>query len=491
MLRALMYARLALLTLSASLSGFLSAAPLNVVLFTADDLRPELGCYGSPAITPNLDKLAAQGTTFTRAYCQQAVCNPSRSSMLTGLRPATLGLYVNGTHFRELKPEAMTLPLWFKDHGYTTRCTGKLFHNWHTKERGDPRSWSAPEFLHYANHGDDIPLVEGSLPENHAKHSEGMRRYGSVGMCECYDVPDEAYYDGRVAAEAVRILPELGTSGPFFLSVGFWKPHAPFNVPKKYWDLYDRTSLPPLNPDRPTDAPEIAFHQSTEILGPPDNQTQPTPEQIAEMRHGYFAAISYMDAQIGKVLSAMEEQGMLEKTVVLFWGDHGYHLGEHGLWAKTSNFELDARVPLIIASPEPKNPGAKSPSLVEMIDIFPTLVELAGLPAAPGLDGASLVPILDNPSAAVKPAAFTQHPRPAYPDRTPKGLPEVMGYSVRTANWRYTEWRNWDNGSVEWSELYDHRGTEPELRNLAATPPDPAAFEEAKQLLRGQFPIAP
>ncbi len=484
-----MNARLFVLILTAWLPGFLSAAPLNVVLFTADDLRPELGCYGSPAITPNLDALAARGTTFTRAYCQQAVCNPSRSSMLTGLRPGTLGLYVNGTHFRELKPDVMTLPLWFKEHGYTTRCSGKLFHNWHTNEKGDPRSWSAPEFLHYANHGDDTPQVVGPLPENHARHSEGLRKYGSVGMCECYDVPDEAYYDGRVAAEAVRLLPELKEDGPFFLAVGFWKPHAPFNVPKKYWDLYDRASLPPLNPDRPIDAPEIAFHQSTEILGPPDKQTPPTPEQVAEMRHGYFAAVSYMDAQIGKVMAALKEQGMLENTVILFWGDHGYHLGEHGLWAKTSNFELDARVPLIIAPPSAKHPGAKTASLVEMIDIFPTLVDLAGLPATPGLDGVSLVPLLNDPIASVKPAAFTQHPRPTYPDRTPKGQPEVMGYSVRTANWRYTEWRNWDSGSVEASELYDHRGDKPELSNVAATPPDQAAFEEARKLLHGQFPL--
>lgn len=465
-----------------------TAAPPNVLLITADDLRPELGCYGSPALTPNLDALAARGTVFNRAYCQQAVCNPSRSSMLTGLRPGTLGLYVNGTHFRELKPDVTTLPLWFKEHGYTTRCVGKLFHNWHTKEKGDPRSWSAPEFLHYANHGDDTPRVEGPLPENHAKLSEGLRRYGSVGMCECYDVPDEAYYDGRVAAEAVRILPELKKGGGFLLAVGFWKPHAPFNAPKRYWDLYDRDRLPPLDPSRPVDAPAIAFHQSTEILGPPDQQTKPTPGQVAEMRHGYFAAVSYLDAQVGKVLAALRENGLEENTLVVFWGDHGYHLGEHGLWAKTSNFELDARVPLLIAPVAPKRRGARTDSLVEMLDLFPTLVDLAGLPAPTGLEGSSLAPILADPSVSVKPAAFTQHPRPAYPDRNPKKQPDAMGYSVRTAGWRYTEWRNWETGAVEAVELYDHRAGGPELRNQAANPPDPAAFEEAKRLLRDQFP---
>ncbi|MBL9154529.1 MAG: sulfatase [Verrucomicrobiales bacterium] len=477
-----------LLGLACLSSSTAVAAPPNVLLITADDLRPELGCYGSVALTPHLDALAARGTRFTRAYCQQAVCNPSRSSMLTGLRPGTLGLYVNGTHFRELKPDVTTLPLWFKEHGYTTRCAGKIFHNWHTKEKGDPRSWSAPEFLHFANHGDDAAQVSGPLPENHAKLSEGLRRYGSVGMTEAYDVPDEAYYDGRVAAEAVRLLPELKKGGPFFLAVGFWKPHAPFNAPKKYWDLYDRATLPPVDPRWPTNAPEIASHPSGEILGSGKDRRTPTDGQVAEMRHGYLAAVSYLDAQVGKVLTALRDEGLADNTIVVFWGDHGYHLGEHGLWAKTSNFELDARVPLIVATPAPAHPGAESASLVEMIDLFPTLVELAGLPAAPGLEGASLVPVLKDPTASVKPAAFTQHPRPPYPDRSPRKAPELMGYSVRTADWRYTEWRNWDTGAIEATELYDHRKEQPELENLAAAPPDPIGFEAARRLLHAQFP---
>lgn len=273
--------------------------------------------------------------------------------------------------------------------------------------------------------------------------------------------------------------------------MGFWKPHAPFNAPKKYWDLYDRARIPALNPDWPVDAPQIASHASTEILGPPQQQTKPTPEQVSEMRHGYFAGVSYLDAQVGKVLAALRENGLEENTIVLFWGDHGYHLGEHGLWAKTSNFELDARVPLIIAPVESKTRGSKSKSLAEMVDVFPTLVELAGLPSPPGLEGRSLVPVLKDPAAVVKKAAFTQHPRPAYADRTPRMRPETMGYSVRTAEWRYTEWRNWDTGALEAVELYDHRSSQPELRNVAANPPDPAALEEAKRLLRSQFPSAP
>lgn len=477
-----------LLLLGASL---LQAAPrTNVLFIMADDLRPELGCYGSAAVTPNLDALAKRGMLFRHAYCQQAVCNPSRSSMLTGLRPGTLGLHVNGTHFRELKPEVITLPLWMKEHGYTTRCVGKIFHNWHTKEHGDPRSWSAPEFLHYANHGDDVPQVTGALPPNLTTLSSDLRQHGKVPLCECRDVPDEAYYDGRVAAEAVRVLGEV-KDRPFFLAVGFWKPHAPFNAPKKYWDMYQRDQLPPLNPARPAAAPEIAFHRSTEILGPAENQKQPTPEQAAEMRHGYFAGISYMDAQVGKVTSALEKQGLLDSTLIVFWGDHGYHLGEHGLWAKTSNFELDARVPLILAPPQAKQAGTRTDALVEMIDLFPTITALCALPAAPGLDGVSLVPVLDDPQARVKDAAFTQHPRPAYPDRTSRGKPEAMGLSVRTATLRYTEWRNFDTGAVMATELFDHTNDETELHNVIDHPAAPAAVEAARRLLHAQFPLKP
>ena len=464
-----------------------AAARTNVLFIMADDLRPELGCYGSVAVTPHLDALARRGVLFERAYCQQAVCNPSRSSMLTGLRPGTLGLYVNGTHFRELKPESATLPWWMKEHGYSTRCVGKIFHNWHTQEHGDPRSWSAPEFLHYANHGDDLPQVSGPLPPNLATLTSTLRPYGKVPLCECREVPDEAYYDGRVAAEAVRVLGEI-KDRPFFLAVGFWKPHAPFNAPKKYWDLYQRDRLPAFNPARPAAAPEIALHQSTEILGPPELQKQPNAEQVAEMRHGYFACISYMDAQLGKVTTALEEMGLLDSTLIVFWGDHGYHLGEHGLWAKTSNFELDARVPLIVAPPKAKHAGVSTRALVEMVDLFPTITALCEVPEAPGLDGVSLVPLLNDPQAKGKAAAYTQFPRPAYPDRTPRGKPEVMGVSVRTPTLRYTEWRDYDTGSVVASELYDHVRDEAEMNNVIANPGDAAALEQARQLLRRQFP---
>jgi iduronate 2-sulfatase len=460
----------------------------NVLFIMADDYRVEVGSYGSRALTPNLDRLARMSLQFDRAYCQQAVCNPSRSSLLTGRRPDALRLWSNGTHFRENNPDVMTLPLWFKEHGYTTRCVGKIFHNWHTKEKGDARSWSAPEFLHYANHGDDTPQLSGELPANHATLMPA--KYNGNLLCESRDVPDEAYYDGRVAAEAVRVLGEV-KSGPFFLAVGFWKPHAPFNAPKKYWDLYERSELPTLDPRRPEGAPEIAFHDSREILGIGDKRVTPTPEQAAEMRHGYFANISYLDAQLGKVLDALERSGVADQTVVTFISDHGYHLGEHTLWGKTSTYEYDARVPMLIHMPGMKTAGQRTGALAELVDLFPTLSELCALPQPSGLDGISLVPVLRDPAKSVKPAAFTQHPRPAYYDREPSKQPKAMGVSVRTALVRYTEWRDWATGATLDREMYEAADQPAETRSILDDPRHGAARRDAEELLRAQFPPTP
>lgn len=467
------------IALIATLATTLAAAAerLNVLLIMADDLRPDLASYGGPALTPNLDALARRGVQFNRAYCQQALCNPSRSSMLTGRRPDTLGLWCNGVHFRELVPDVITLPQHFKANGYVTRDVGKIFHNWHTKEKGDRRSWSADEFLHYENHANDKPLVEGRLGENRATGPK----------CERISVPDDAYFDGRVAAEAVRTLDQIRDQ-PFFLAVGFWKPHAPFNAPAKYWDLYQRERLPPLDPKRPAGAPELAFHDGRELRGLPPDQLDFTPEQAAEMRHGYLAGISYLDAQVGKVLAALDQHGLADRTIIVFCGDHGYHLGEQGLWAKTSCFELDARVPLLIVPPKHPQAGSKTDALVELLDLCPTLIDLCGLPAMDGVEGKSLRAVLDKPSSSIKPAAFTQHPRPAYYDRTEKGVPDAMGYSVRTDKARYTEWRDWETGKLLAAELYDHAGDPHEMTNLAGTSAAESLLAEASRLLHEQFP---
>lgn len=457
----------------------------NVLLIVADDLRAELGLYGSPARTPSIDALAARGVAFGRAYCQQAVCNPSRSSFLTGKRPDTLRLWSNGIHFRENMPEVITLPQHFMANGYEARCSGKIFHNWHTKEKGDRRSWSADEFLHYANHGDDAPMVEGTLPANTAV---GIgRMYGKVPVCECRDVADEAYYDGRVAAEAVRILAEKRDK-PLFLAVGFWKPHAPFNAPKKYWDMYDRTLILPPRADRPAGAPPIAFHDGREVLGIPPNRVEPAATQVAEMRHGYLANVSYMDAQVGKVLSALDRAGMRDNTVVVFLSDHGYHLGELGLWAKTSCFERDARIPLVIAAPGLRRPGRMEMGVMELVDIFPTLNELCGLRAVAGLEGSSRGKTVLEGTLSPSGAAFTQHPRPAYYDRSSAGKPEAMGYSVRVDSGRYTEWRDWTTGALVGSEYYPETDLPDPTRNRVDDPSMAEPVAAARVALRRMFP---
>lgn len=486
-----MRSAIVLASLLVAASPTLADAPkLNVLYVLADDLRCDLGCYGGPAKTPTLDALAKAGVRFDAAYCQQALCNPSRSSFLTGRRPDDLRLWNNGTHFREKNPDVTTLPLWFKDHGYTTRNVGKVFHNWHTKEKGDRRSWSADEFLHYAQHGDDLAKVAGEPPPNAAL--EYGRKYGNAPLCERRDVPDDAYFDGRVADEAVRVLGEVHDK-PFFLAVGFWKPHAPFNAPKKYWDLYDRAKLAAFDPNAPKTGPAVALHDGRELRGIPPMQVTFTKEQVAEIRHGYLANISYLDAQVAKVLAALDRHGLREKTLVVFHGDHGYHLGEHTLWGKTSNFEYDARVPLVVVPPRCQQAGKVAAGPVELIDVFPTVCDAAGVKKPDGLAGVSLAPTLADATVATKAAAFTQHPRPAYFDRTEKGVPDAMGYSVRTAKVRYTEWRDWETGKLLAAELYEHPADAAETVNRVETPSSAEALKEARAALHKQFPpdVAP
>ncbi len=289
--------------------------------------------------------------------------------------------------------------------------------------------------------------------------------------------------DGRIAEKAVAALREL-KERPFFLAVGFWKPHAHFNAPRKYWDLYKRSEIsPPANPDRPQDVPEIAMHDSREILRPFKGR-RPNTDQVLALRHGYYAAISYVDAQVGKVIDELDRLGLRKRTIIVFWSDHGFHLGEHSLWAKTSNFELDARVPMIIATPHHKS-GQRTEALSELLDLYPTLADLCGLKAAENLEGKSLRPVLDDPAATVKKAAETQHTRPAYPRaKTPL---KAMGYSMRTDRYRYTEWRSVKDGSIMARELYDHQADPRETVNLAGQP-DPCG--DGRDSGEGIFPAS-
>ena len=442
----------------------------HVLFLAADDLRTDLGCYGSAeARTPHIDALARQGVVFERAYCQQAVCNPSRASLLTGRRPDTIKVWDLRRHFRETLPDVVTLPQYFKQHGYTAIGIGKLFHN----ESGgkppfpfaDPVSWSEPPVFAEGPHWRDW-VVPGD--------PSGPKSKG--GAVQCLEVADEAYLDGRIAAAAVTRLGDLArTRQPFFLGVGFWKPHLPFNAPKKYWDLYARAKISTPVPIRmPEGAPAIAGHAWNELrgyAGVPKEGPLP-PAQIAELRHGYLACISFLDAQVGRVLAELARLDLAKYTIVVLWGDNGFHLGEHDLWGKTTNYELDTRVPLIVVAPGVTRAGGRAAGPTELLGLYPTLVELCGLAAAPGVEGRSLLPQLRDPRQPGADVAVSQHPHPSY------GRATHMGYSVRTARHRYVEWRDLATGAVTNRELYDHEADPAETYNRVADPEQSAIMKD-------------
>ncbi|MFN3148389.1 sulfatase-like hydrolase/transferase [Bremerella sp.] len=449
----------------------------NVLFIAVDDLRVQLGCYGdSIAKTPNIDALADRGMLFQRAYCQQALCNPSRASVMTGQYPDTLGIWNLVTHFRETQPDVVTLPERFKNEGYYTQNIGKIYHNYRQNIQNDEQSWSVPARYSWGAHSNDW-YVEGEPFEMH-KVPKGP-------SFQKVEVPDEAYLDGRIAKAAVETIRQRAHERqPFFLAVGFWKPHLPFNAPKRYWDQYDVNEIAQHIENLPTsNAPEIARHDSREVRSYTDipRNGDISFEQNLKLSHGYYAAISFLDAQIGKVLDELQEQGLADNTIVVFWSDHGLHLGEHDLWCKTSNFELDARVPLIISQPGMANAGEQSRSLVELVDMYPTLLQLCGLSAPLSVEGKSLVPVLENPGVNVRSGALTQHPRPAYY----QGKPDVMGYSLRTNEFRYTEWRDFMTGKVNAVELYDHRTDPEESTNVA----DGSNYASVRHALSEQLAI--
>lgn len=449
----------------------------NVLFIAVDDLRTALGCYGdSNALTPHIDRLAASATVFQRAYCQQAVCNPSRASLMTGLRPDTIKVwdlkshfrhelparlaelpqYSGGTHFRQARPDVVTLPEYFKQHGYSSRSVGKIYHG--SPQAQDPQSWSAAAQLNVVWKSADY-----LLPENQAPPADNWPGH-KMAATEAANAPDNAYGDGKVADAACELIAAFSDE-PFFLAVGFRKPHLPFSAPKEYWDRYDPSEISePDCAEKPVGIPDFAWHNSRELRGYSDvPDAGPIPDDlISSLRHGYYACVSYMDAQVGKLLNALDERGLRDNTVIALWGDHGYHLGEKALWCKTTNYELDTRAPLIISAP-----GAHAgdcDALVEFVDIYPTLLDCCALPPRETLEGLSLAPLLQQPDLPWKTAAFSQFPRPwAY-----RGEPEVMGYSMRTDRYRYTEWQDFHSGDLLERELYDHAISQAEIDNVAS-----------------------
>ena len=464
-----------------SLAPLLSAAQggrkMNVLFIPVDDLRPQLGCYGDRLVkSPNIDKLAARGTVFERAYCQQAVCSPSRTSLMTGCRPNTTKVYDLVTHFRDHIPDTVTVAQHFKANGYHTQSVGKIYHGGFD----DKASWSVPH-TQPGRPGYLVPenraYVAKMNAEGKAKGLKGLplHNYSRGPATEAPDAPDSAYADGAIADAAIRMLGELKDK-PFFLAVGFLKPHLPFNAPKKYWDLYKRDEIPlAANPFTPKDAPSVALSNWGELRSYSDiaKKGALSDDQARELIHGYLACVSYMDAQVGRVLDELDRLGLRDNTIVILWGDHGWKLGEHAMWCKHTNYEMDTRSPMICAAPGQKAPGKKSAALTEFVDIYPTLCELAGLPLPAHLEGTSFAPLLDTPDRKWKPAAFSQYPRGA----------GVMGYAMRTDRYRYVEWQG-KQGNIVATELYDHQNDPQENQNIADRPQSRAIVEQLSRQLK-------
>ena len=481
---------------------------MNVLFIAVDDLKPILGCYGNTLVkTPNIDKLAARGTVFLQNHCQQAVCGPTRASLMTGMRPDYTKVWDLKTRMRDINPTILSLPQYFIRQGYSTQGIGKIYDPRCVDDELDQPSWSVPYYRKsdkYISAKTGKPEGQFQLPETKAlvkKYTAEAQAKGLKGKdlndyvgkyikpsVECLDVPDNAYNDGANALHARDILSGLSKEDkPFFLAVGFSKPHLPFVAPKKYWDLYQRDEMPLASfQQKAKNGPDMAYHTAAELYSysdiPPISSFSDQKagldlpvEKQKELIHGYYAATSYTDAQIGILLNALDSLGLSNNTIIVLWGDHGWHLGDHNLWCKHTNFEQATHAPLLISAPGIKPSKTKSPS--EFIDIFPTLCDLTGTSIPSHLDGKSLVPMMKDPKASVKDFAVSQYPRTRNKldtERLGWSDGQFMGYSIRTTQYRYTVWlknnfrsnQPFSKDYVVASELYDYEKDPDETVNV-------------------------
>ena len=447
---------------TAIVSNAYAAEKLNVLFIAVDDLRPELNCFGNREIhSPNIDALAARGTLFERAYCQVAVCGASRASLMTGLRPETTRCWDFRTPMREKNPEALSMPQHFKMQGYKTLSIGKIYHatnddypqGWSEKPlRGLGATYASPQGIAEQKKASRIQKETGVRTNGPASENGGA-------------VSDDAYNDGMVAKTAIARMKQLAAEKtPFFLAVGFDRPHLPFNAPGKYWNLYDRAAIKVPSRDKvinglPYDGSSWGELKNYSDIGLKTKELDDA--KTRELIHGYRASVSYMDAQVGRLLAALDETGLAKNTVIVLWGDHGYYLGDYGEWCKHTTYEVSSKVPLIIAAPGIKG-GQTTRALTELVDLFPSLCDLTGNPIPENLHGASLKPVLNNPGTPWKEGVFSQ-----YFKQKPK-VGKVLGTSLRTDRYRYTEWRKKDqNGDLEDVTLIDFESDPNAQTNVA------------------------
>ena len=430
----------------------------NVLFLVVDDLRPQLGCYGQKQMhSPNIDRLASEGVLFERSFCMVPTCGASRASLMSGIRPARNRFMNYQARVDEDAPGTTTLNTQFKNHGYYTISNGKIFHY----PADNAVGWSEPAWRPKKG------SVSYALPASLKKASENAknRKRGRGPAWESADVPDETYADGLVAKKAVEDLRRLKQiDQPFFLAAGFFKPHLPFVAPKKYWDLYDRSEIRlPENYHRPKDAPDAALHTFGELRAYADIPAKGPVSDAAALNliHGYYACVSYTDAQIGKVLDELDRLGLRDDTIVILWADHGWNLGEHTLWCKHCTFETSMQAPLIVRVPGIEG-GKRTAGLTEFIDIYPSLCDLAGLPLPEHLEGRSFVPLLKNPQAARKQNAIGRY---------------ATGDTIRTDNYRFSEYTD-KKGQVIGRMLYDHRTDPGENTNVAELPENRELVEQ-------------
>lgn len=451
--------------------------PLNVLFIASDDLTSSIACFGDPiAVTPHLDRLSDMGVRFDNAFCQLPLCNPTRASVMTGLRPDTIKVYDLDAHFRTTVPEAVTLPQLFQEAGYKAMRVGKIYHynvpaSIGTDGFDDPPSW------------DQVinPKGRDKAEEHLITNLEPHRKISAALSWLAADGTDEEQTDGMITTEAIKLMKE-NKDRPFFLGVGFFRPHTPYVAPKKYWDLYPMETIKmPYAPegDR-ADIPKSAFAHNNPV--PNYNLAV---EAVLKAKQAYYANVSFIDAQVGRLLDAVDALGLTDNTIIVFWSDHGYHLGEHnGIWQKRCLFEESAAAPMIIYAPEQKGNGTASQQVVEFVDMYPTIAELAGLSAPKEVEGKSLTPLLTSPNRKWKGEAYTQVLRPG------DGIP-VMGASIRTDRWRYNEWNEGEQGI----ELYDHSKDPNEFTNLASDETYNTVIRELRSKLRakvnGQVPESP